>query len=81
MPCESCKTVAGSYDKRPFVPPNGSMNTRTHVCGCGRRWWQYSKKYHLWSPVDDEATWQNILHGRKIPVSLGAVGEPARNAY
>lgn len=78
MACSKCWDAENSYDGKPFIPPDGSVNDRTFACSCGQKLWQYNDYYHLWSAVDDDATWDNILKGCPKPV---AIGSPSRNLY
>jgi hypothetical protein len=77
MSCSICSPAENSYNGKPFCPPTGSVNDRTFTCSCGQRWWQYNDYYHLWSMVDDDETFSNILDGCPRPV---AIGNPSKNA-
>jgi hypothetical protein len=49
----------------------------TYICiACYQKWWCYNSLLDLWSEVDDDATWKNILKGCLIPVSIG---NPSKN--
>lgn len=74
-----CEQIEMSYDGHPFVPPNGSIHDRTYTCTCGQRWWQMNSYYNLWSRIDDDATWQNVLEGCPRVVSIGRGRNPSRN--
>ena len=77
MTCPRCQKAVDSYSKKPFCPPNGSIHDETFVCDhCGQKWWQYNIYYHLWSMVNDAATFKNIKRGLPEPV---AIGNPSRN--
>lgn len=77
MPCSRCQSAQHSYSKRPFHPPSGSIHDNTFICNyCRQKWWQYNTHYHLWSTVDDNATFNNIRRGCLEPV---AIGNPSRN--
>lgn len=76
MSCTKCSPAENSFTAKPFVPPSGDVYEETFTCDCGQRWWQYNTYYHLWSMVDDSATFSNILAGCPRPV---AIGNPSRN--
>lgn len=47
-------------------------DTVTYVCEhCNQRWWCYNTHYRLWSMIDDDFTWDNILNGCPLPVAIG----------
>ena len=75
MACPLCKKIEHSFSLKPFIPPKG-LTHDTYVCPCGQRWWRYNGHYHLWSRIDDDATWQNILNGCQTVI---AIGNPSRN--
>lgn len=81
MACEECEERIGhSFDKNPFISMGpGRVSDDAFICPlCGQRWWRYNNVYCLWSPIDDDATWENVLSGCKSPV---AIGNPSRNVY
>ena len=78
MACSRCRDAEHSYSEKPFRPPGGSVHDRTFTCSCGQRWWQYNDYYHLWSTVNDDATFNNIKGGCPEPVEIG---NPSRNLY
>ena len=76
MSCLSCEDAEHSFSAKPFVPPSGDVHEETFICHCGQRWWQYNTHFHLWSTVDDGATFSNIKAGCPNPVQIG---NPSRN--
>jgi len=76
MSCKICIPAEHSHSKKPFDPPRGTIFDETFTCVCGQRWWQYNDYYHLWSMVNDEDTFSNILEGCPRAV---AIGNPSRN--
>lgn len=76
MTCLKCVSIARSHAEQPFIPPVPGPTNDTYICFCGQRWWRYNTYYELWSRVNDEATWKNILSGAVSPI---AIGNPSRN--
>lgn len=68
MSCDICKNSVGkSYDKNPFVPPNGSCDDAKYICyQCGQIWFQMNVRFHIWQPATPEEwiIWRKELRKR-----------------
>lgn len=69
MTCDVCKDISQSSDRKPFVPPKGSCHDKTHVCGCGAKWWQFNRYYHLWREIPD-ATYRALRHDSYVVIDV-----------
>lgn len=74
MTCSLCNDF--KYSKKPPQDGRSYNNGQiTYVCNCGQRWYCYNDHFNLWSVVNDNVTWNNILGGCSHPVAVGTTSK------